>query len=670
MNKVLEYIIRAKDATARGLSSASGRLRNFAKVVGTNLMNIQAGFSMAMQVIGAVGKFIARTIQESFKFEKALVNFKTLLGSIDNAKAHVEELKKFASETPLTFDDLSSASRLLLSFGSNVNDIMPSLKMLGDIALGDSQRFQGLALVFAQVKSQGKLMGQDLLQMINQGFNPLTIISQETGVAMSELKDMMSEGAITFEMVEAAMKKVTSEGGIFHNALKDASQTGEGLTSTLKDKLNESLRQIGDTFAETAKGGMTDFINKLDELNRNGTIQHWAEGAVNAIQGVGYALYGVNKGLKWVLDKSGISDAVSAIDGTLVGIVSAATAGLGGGGWAGAAEAFDERLFHFVSTYGYYHKDWANKKRWENITAGARYNPMLTNTEDALRAQGWEKSEPQYNWIGDSLVHTHNVWRRGDEEKIMPEASTEAEQKAAREAEALKEEQIKAEEEAYEKERTLQEMMAEAKAKEEEKIAAKKAEAEKKAAEAAERARAKAEAAAERERKKAEEAAIRQAEREAEAKRILLEKLEQEREAAEERLHQKNLTRLRDELAVAEGKEGDAHGRLLEARNRLSQAWGWYRDPSSMQAYIDEHMAQQAAEVQFEKDFIKLKDKYRDWSSIEMGKLSAHDEAVRQVALAKEAEAQAKKDLAAIAKNTQDLAVKLDELMSLKDGAA
>lgn len=630
MNKVLEYIIRAKDATARGLSSASGRLRNFAKVVGTNLMNIQAGFSMAMQVIGAVGKFIARTIEESFKFEKALVNFKTLLGSIDNAKAHVEELKKFASETPLTFDDLSSASRLLLSFGSNVKDIMPSLKMLGDIALGDSQRFQGLALVFAQVKSQGKLMGQDLLQMVNQGFNPLTIISQETGVAMSELKDMMSEGAITFEMVEAAMKKVTSEGGIFHNALKDASQTGEGLTSTLKDKLNESLRQIGDTFAETAKGGLTDFINKLDELNRNGSIQQWAEGASNAIQGIGYALNSVWKGTKWVFGKLTEMEGYRILSG----------------------EASDE------------------ERERKEIAEGLRYDPTLTDPEEILRAQGWKRWGRREERIGDEMVWTHNVWGKDGEVKLMPEPSTQARIKELKEAEVKREAEEKAAEEAAEKERTLQEMMAEAKAKEEEKIAAKKAEAEKKAAEAAERARAKAEAAAERERKKAEEEAIRQAEREAEAKRILLEKLEQEREAAEERLHQKNLTRLRDELAVAEGKEGDAHGRLLEARNRLSQAWGWYRDPSSMQAYIDEHMAQQAAEVQFEKDFRKLKDKYRDWASIEMGKLSAHDEAVRQVAFAKEAEAQAKKDLAAIAKNTEDLAAKLDELMSLKDGAA
>jgi tape measure domain-containing protein len=654
MNKVLEYIIRAKDATAKGLSSAGGRLRDFARTVGQNLMNIQAGFQMAAQVIGAIAGFIKKSIDEAFKFEKAVTNFKTLLGSIDDAKAHIADLKRFASETPLTFDDLSTASRLLLSFGSNVNDIMPSLKMLGDIALGDSQRFQGLALVFAQVKSQGKLMGQDLLQMINQGFNPLAVIAKETGVAMSELKDMMSEGLISFEMVEGAMKSATSEGGIFYKAMEDASKTGEGLTSTLQDKLNESIRQIGEAFSDTAKGGLTEFINKLDELNNSGSIKKWGEEAANAILGIGHALAGISKGYNWVVDKSGIRDLSALVSGTLTG-VSAGIGSMSNG--EGFGSGFGEEFYRTFGASGHYLKNWGNRHWWQTQIAGMPYDPTLSRDE-ALASQGWSNTgyhEVKKNGV---WVKTHQVWKKDGEEMLVPLADPEGEA-AAKAAKEKADAEAKAAEEAAAKERTLQEMLAEARKKEEEKIAAKKAEAEKKAAEEAEKAR-----------KKAEEEAIRLAEKEAEAKQRLLEKLEREREIAEERLHQKNLSRLQEELSVAQGQSNDAHGRLMEARSRLSQAWGWYRDPTSMQAYIDEQIAQKEAEGRFAQDFQKLKDRRRDWRSVEIGKLSAHEEAVRQVALAKEAEAQAKKDLAAIAKNTQDLAAKLDELMSLKDGVA
>ena len=77
-----------------------------------------------------------------------------------------------AAKTPFEMGDLASASQTLLSFGDDANKVQGHLKMLGDISLGNKEKFNGLALVFGQVQSQGKLMGQDHLQMINAGFNP------------------------------------------------------------------------------------------------------------------------------------------------------------------------------------------------------------------------------------------------------------------------------------------------------------------------------------------------------------------------------------------------------------------------------------------------------------------------------------------------------------------
>ena len=85
-----------------------------------------------------------------------------------------------------------------------------------------------------------------------------------------------------------------------------------------------------------------------------------------------------------------------------------------------------------------------------------------------------------------------------------------------------------------------------------------------------------------------------------------------------------------------------------------------------MQAVIDEQKAQQMAEQQWAKDFEKLKSRHRDWRDIEFGKLSASDEAVRQVALAKEEKAAADRAVIETAENTRELADKLDELLQVK----
>ena len=346
MNKAIEYIIRAKDATGAGIKSAMGRIKSLAAGIGRNLTNIQSGIQMAM---GAVQKFTSvfiKSIGEAFKFEKATSDFKVLLGSIDKAKEHMADLRSFAASTPLTFEDLSKSSKLLLSFGASVDEVMPAMKMLGDIAMGDAQKFQGLSLVFAQVKSAGKLMGQDLLQMINQGFNPLTIIAQQTGKSMSELKDMMGEGQISFEMVSEAMRIATSEGGLFNNAMGEAAKTGEGMVSTLQDNWTEAVRTFGEAFSDSAKDGIGFFSQKLQELTEDGSIEIWADRIAQSLTKIVDKLKDIWEGAAaagdFIWNKTGLSDlwhgANSVVQGAAAGIGTL----VGGGSLSDAGKAYEK----------------------------------------------------------------------------------------------------------------------------------------------------------------------------------------------------------------------------------------------------------------------------------------------------------------------------------------
>lgn len=155
-------------------------------------------------------------------------------------------------------------------------------------------------------------------------------------------------------------------------------------------------------------------------------------------------------------------------------------------------------------------------------------------------------------------------------------------------------------------------------------------------------------------------------ERRRQAMRDAIEAEKAERLRMEQELAQKRIADLRDELAERQRAEGDARSRQSAAAGSLSQAWGWYRNQSSMQAVIDEQKAQAAAEVQWQKDFERLKTWRRDWRTADFGSLSAADEAVRQVAFAKEEKAAADKAVIETAENTRNLAEKLDELLQAK----
>jgi tape measure domain-containing protein len=341
----------------------------FAKLFGE--MKTGAVWAVGAKLVSGFGDLVRKTfegvryaVQESFKFETAVANFKTLTGSIEEARRHVDELRQFAASNPLTFDDVAKASKTLLSFGISVNEVMPSLKVLGDISMGNSEKFKALALAFGQCKSAGRLMGQDLLQMINQGFNPLTVIAQETGRSMAELKDIMSEGGISFEMVAAAFQKATEEGGLFHDALKNASETGDGMMAKMKDTWDTTVRNVGDAFSDTAKEGIGKVTTALKELNEDGTIERWAEKSTQSLDGLIKVLSATGNLLGNIYQYSGAKDLVNFGHGLIEGVGGSAGAFIGtlmGGGSIG--DAFRESDAQFMENFrtqmadGFYWKD-------------------------------------------------------------------------------------------------------------------------------------------------------------------------------------------------------------------------------------------------------------------------------------------------------------------------
>ena len=113
---------------------------------------------------------------------------------------------------------------MMLGFNIEVEKVPRYLQAIGDVSMGDTQRFNSLTLAFSQMSAAGKLMGQDLNQMINAGFNPLQIMADKTGKSIAALKDEMSKGAISAEMVQQAFIDATSASGKFYNMSENASK--------------------------------------------------------------------------------------------------------------------------------------------------------------------------------------------------------------------------------------------------------------------------------------------------------------------------------------------------------------------------------------------------------------------------------------------------------------
>lgn len=251
---------QAEEGGGGGKSGFLGKLSETLGEISAKLIDVGKELTTKLTApivaVGAVG------VKYNIEMEKHLTNITTLLGgNADAAKEMLSYLTEMGKTTPYKTNDLLEATKTMLSFGISADEAKKNIQMLGDIAMGDSQKLSSLTLAFSQMSSTGKLTGQDLLQMINAGFNPLQQISKETGKSIGELKQEMADGAITSDMVAEAFKHATEEGGLFYQGAEKGGQTIEGKLSTAIESIQIALGKLTETLLPV----ITKIIDKIVE---------------------------------------------------------------------------------------------------------------------------------------------------------------------------------------------------------------------------------------------------------------------------------------------------------------------------------------------------------------------------------------------------------------------
>ena len=233
---VQERLGGAEAAAERLANTAGGRLRNaFLSLPGASFFtNPIVALSTGVGIVTKLG----------METEKTATAFRVLAGSQKTSAKLLGQLNKYADDTVWNRPDIQEAAKTMMGFGVSTETVFKDLKMLGDVAMGDKNKLQSLALVFGQISSAGKLQGQDLLQLINAGYNPLLDISELTGKSVATLKDEMSKGAVSADLVRKAFEKATGPGGKFEGMIENLAKTAPGAFDQLKGKATSGLLKL------------------------------------------------------------------------------------------------------------------------------------------------------------------------------------------------------------------------------------------------------------------------------------------------------------------------------------------------------------------------------------------------------------------------------------------
>lgn len=252
----LRVILQADTSKfTNSLNKANKQMVNFGRSMTKVGKSLSIGLSVPLAAAGV------KALSSAAKFEKLQTQLNVLTGSADKGAESFKKLVEFSAGTPFQLDQLVEANNTLMGFGVSAEDAFKHLQSIGDIAAVSGGDLKNISVAFGQVAASGRLMGQDLLQLINNGVPIIDMLSASMGVAKSEIKDMVSEGAVTFPVLVKAFEDSTREGGKFAGGMQQLSGTLGGVFSTLKDNVNIAFAEIGKSIVES-----TDLVEVSKKL--------------------------------------------------------------------------------------------------------------------------------------------------------------------------------------------------------------------------------------------------------------------------------------------------------------------------------------------------------------------------------------------------------------------
>lgn len=269
--------------------SVQKSLGETAKANRTHWADIKAAWDMGTAAIGKAWNAMKTMLASAFRFETQTAQFKTLIGSIDEAKEHMADLKTLGDTPPFSLDQFAKASRALMVMTDGALGYKKSLELIGDAAAATGHPIeemgQAVGRLYAFIRD-GQPLSRAVMQLRNMG-----VITPEVAQKLQDLQAAGKSNAEIWAEVEAALGK-------YKGAMAETEKTGEGLIGAIKSRWDNIVRAIGHAFEDSAKDGMGEMLSTMDELEESGAVERWAENAASALAKVAGAI-------KWVADGFG-----------------------------------------------------------------------------------------------------------------------------------------------------------------------------------------------------------------------------------------------------------------------------------------------------------------------------------------------------------------------------
>jgi tape measure domain-containing protein len=265
----LDAINTSTQKASAGVVQYSRNVRSWSSDINKQTSEVNSSITRIGQAVGAyltfntLQGFTRSVVEIRGQFQQLGIAFETMLGSKEKADALMQEAVSFASKTPFTLEDVATNVKQLMAMGIATENVMTTMKSLGDVAAGVSVPISRIAVNYGQVATLGTLQGRELRDFAMAGIPLMDELAKNMGKTKAEIDSMVTAGQIGFPLVEEAFRTMAGEGGKFYNLMEKQNASVTGQLSNLTDKWQIMLNEIGKSNEGAIYGGIKGVTNLI-----------------------------------------------------------------------------------------------------------------------------------------------------------------------------------------------------------------------------------------------------------------------------------------------------------------------------------------------------------------------------------------------------------------------
>ncbi len=255
------------DEMERRIRGVSGTVVKEGAEMDKTFRNIGAGMAAYFSA-QQLGDFVTQVANVRGEFQQLEISFETMLKNKSLSDKLMADVVEFAAKTPFDLQQVATGAKQLLAYGTEAQNIIPTMRQLGDVAAGLTIPFGDLVYLYGTSATQGKLMTKDLMQFAGRGIPIIDELSKTLDVSKSRVLELASEGKIGFTELQQVISNLTSEAGMFAGMMEKQADSILGLQSNFTDAWDKMLNDIGKSNEQTIEDSIRTSIAVVENYQK------------------------------------------------------------------------------------------------------------------------------------------------------------------------------------------------------------------------------------------------------------------------------------------------------------------------------------------------------------------------------------------------------------------